>query len=298
MSITKKVCLKSLLIAAVLAVVAVTSNFAQNAFAGTRGDIETALPSVFLDYDVSAKSFYTLVNGSPEEGGELLVTYGFARKNAIARVDSLPILRYSFDGGITWLERTLTPDPGNDFASIIKIAENAAEIQMAVVVPCQWGPVWDSDYGRNIRVPVKHDQSPATVKTTAAIFDYDTRTGVYANSLNGTVFAGSDLKITYKKSRKEKLMPPKVSAIYIYYSNDFGKNFRKEFISATKSGDFEFILPTNKNDRQLQIAFCAYDRYGHEHWDSNFGGNFIINVVPASELEKREKFESLENNAR
>jgi hypothetical protein len=46
------------------------------------------------------------------------------------------------------------------------------------------------------------------------------------------------------------------------------------------------------------MAFCAYDRYGHDSWDSNFANNYTVNIITASELEKRYKFMALNESVK
>jgi hypothetical protein len=126
-----------------------------------------------------------------------------------------------------------------------------------------------------------------------AIFDYDAAKNAYTNSLSGQPSAGSEIKIIYTKSRREKVLSPNNISIYLYYSTDFGKTFKKVFLTANKNGNYEHIFVPGPKDRQLQMAFCAYDRYGHDSWDSNFANNYTINIISASELEKRDKFMAL-----
>jgi hypothetical protein len=131
-----------------------------------------------------------------------------------------------------------------------------------------------------------------------ALFDYDPAKNEYTNSVSGQPSAGSEIKIIYKKSRREKVLSPKNISIYLYYSTDFGKSFNKVFLTAGKNGDYEHIFIPGPKDRQLQMAFCAYDRYGHDSWDSNFANNYTVNIITASELEKRYKFMALNESVK
>lgn len=133
----------------------------------------------------------------------------------------------------------------------------------------------------------------ASCPAATALFDYDPAKNEYTNSVSGQPSTGSEIRIIYKKSRREKVLSPKNISIYLYYSTDFGKSFNKVFLTANKNGDYEHIFIPGPKDRQLQMAFCAYDRYGHDSWDSNFSNNYKLNIITASELEKRDKFAAL-----
>lgn len=131
-----------------------------------------------------------------------------------------------------------------------------------------------------------------------ALFDFFTAGGSCVNSVSGTAIAGGEIKVIYKKARKDAVMKTPGCTVGLRYSTDFGRTFKDMYVNADASGDYEFVLRAGTNDRQLQVAFFTCDRYGHVYWDSNFGANYPINIVPASELVKRDRFAALDNAAK
>ncbi len=128
-----------------------------------------------------------------------------------------------------------------------------------------------------------------------ALFDFLTAGGSCVNSVSGTAIAGGEIKLIYKKARKDAVMKTPGRTVGLRYSTDFGRTFKDMYVNSDASGDYEFVLRAGYNDRQLQAAFFTCDRYGHVYWDSNFGANYQVNIIPASELAKRDRFAALEN---
>lgn len=128
-----------------------------------------------------------------------------------------------------------------------------------------------------------------------ALFDFFTAGGSSVNSVSGTAISGCEIKVIYKKARKDAIMKTPGRTVGMRYSTDFGRTCKDIYANADASGDYEFVLRTGSGDRQLQVAFFTCDRYGHVYWDSNFGANYPINIVPASELLKRDRFNALED---
>lgn len=135
----------------------------------------------------------------------------------------------------------------------------------------------------------------AGADSAAALFDFLKEDGSCVNSVSGTAIAGGEIKVVYKKARKDAVMKTPGRTVGMRYSTDFGGTFKDIYANADSCGDYEFVLRSGVNDRQLQVAFFTCDRYGHIYWDSNFGANYSINVVTASELVKRDRFAALDN---
>lgn len=127
-----------------------------------------------------------------------------------------------------------------------------------------------------------------------ALFDLLKAGGSCVDSVSGTAVAGCEIKVLYTRSRKDAVMKTPGLTVGMRYSTDFGRTFKDMYANAGASGNHEFVLRTGANDRQLQVAFFTSDRYGHVYWDSNFGANYTINIVPVSELAKRDRFAALE----